>query len=82
MPGHQEILTWLRQFESRTGYEMDYSIERLACKLQGLSFAEVEDFGLDVVRRAVLSQPKTDMKSIVRDRLSQLGGRVREPASS
>ena len=75
-------MTWLRQFESRTGYEIDYSIELLAGKLQGLSFAEVEDFGLDVVRRAVLSQPETDMKSIVRDCLRQLGGRVGEPASS
>ena len=82
MPGHHQIVTWLRQFESRTGYEIDYSIERLAGKLQGLSFAEVEDFGLDVVRRAVLSQPETDMKSIVRDRLRQLGRRVGEPASS
>ena len=82
MPGHQQIVTWLRQFESRTGYEIDYSIERLAGKLQGLSFAEVEDFGLDVLRRAVLSQPETDMKSIVRDRLRQLGRRVGEPASS
>ena len=82
MPGHEQIVTWLRQFESRTGYEMDYSIERLACKLQGLSFAEVEDFGQDVVRRAVLSQPETDVNSIVRDRLRQLGDRVGESASS
>ena len=82
MPGHQQIVMWLRQFESRTGYKMDYCIERLARKLQGLSFAEVEGFGLDVVRRAVLSQPETDMRSIVRDRLLQLGDRVGEPASS
>ncbi len=81
MPEYEQIVTWLQRFESRTGYEMDFSIERLARKLQGLSFAEVEDFGLDVVRRAVLSQPETDMKSIVRDRLRQLGNRVGAPAS-
>ena len=81
-PGHEQIVMWLQQFESRTGYEMDFSIERLAQKLHGLSFAEVEDFGLDVVRRAVLSQPEADMKGIVRDRLRQLGDRVGESASS
>jgi SpoVK/Ycf46/Vps4 family AAA+-type ATPase len=82
MPGPHQILMWLRQFESRTGYEMDYPIERLAGKLQGLSFAEVEDFGLDVVRRAVLSRPETDIRKIVQERLRQLRNRVGEPASS
>ena len=76
MPRHEQIVTWLRQFESRTGYEMDFSIERLAEKLQGLSFAEVEDFGLDVVRRAVLDQPEADMHGIVRDRLRRLKHQV------
>ena len=81
-PRHEQIVMWLRQFESRTGYEMDFSIDRLARKLQGLSFAEVEDFGLDVVRRAVLNQPETDMRSIVRDRLRQLGHQAGESGSS
>ena len=82
MPGPHQILMWLRQFESRTGYEIDYPIERLAGKLQGLSFAEVEDFALDVVRRAVLSRPETDIRKIVQERLRQLRNRVGEPASS
>ncbi len=82
MPGPHQILMWLRQFESRTGYEMDYPIERLAGKLQGLSFAEVEDFGLDVVRGAVLSRPETDIRKIIQERLRQLRNRVGEPASS
>ena len=82
IPGPHQILMWLRLFESQTGYEMDYPIERLAGKLQGLSFAEVEDFGLDVVRRAVLNRPDTDIRKIVQERLRQLRNRVGEPASS
>lgn len=82
MPEHEQIVMWLRQFESRTGYEMDYPIERLAHKLRGLSFAEVEEFGLDIVRRAVLSQPETEMRTIVKGRLRQLGARVSGLASS
>ena len=81
MPGPDQIAKWFRQFESQTGYEMDFPIEQLASKLHGLSFAEVEDFGLDVVRRAVLSRPDTDFRRIVKERLLQLRNRVGEPAS-
>lgn len=76
MPGQDQIVEWLHRFEGRTGYEIDYSVERLAAKLRGLSFAEVEDFGLDLARRAVLSQPDVDMRRIVRDRLCQLSARA------
>ncbi len=81
MPGQEEIGQWLRLFENRSGYKMGYPIDRLAAKLRGLSFAEVEDFGLDVVRRAVLSQPDVDICQIVRDRLRQLSARIGEPES-
>ena len=81
MPGLGQIVKWLRQLESQTGYEMDFPIEQLASKLHGLSFAEVEDFGLDVVRRAVLSHPETNIRKIIQERLQQLRNRVEEPGS-
>ena len=81
MPGPDQITKWFRQFESQTGYEMDFPIEQLASKLHGLSFAEVEDFGLDVVRRAVLTRPGTDVRRIVKERLRQLRNRVGKTAS-
>ena len=80
-PGPDQIVKWLRQLESQTGYEMDFPIEQLASKLHGLSFAEVEDFGLDVVRRAVLSHPETSLRKIIQERLRQLRNRVGDPAS-
>ncbi len=76
MPAQEQIAQWLCRFEERTGYEIGYSVERLATKLLGLSFAEVEDFGLDLARRAVLSQPDVDMPRIIRDRLRQLNARA------
>ena len=56
-PGCEQIANWLRLFEGRVGYEMGYSIDKLAQQLEGLSFAEVEDFGMDVARRVVLNRP-------------------------
>ena len=38
-------------------------------RLRGLSFAEVEDFGTDVLRRILLDQPNADVKRITEQRL-------------
>ena len=81
-PGCEQIATWLQRFEDRVGYEMGYPVERLVKKLHGLSFAEVEDFGLDVARRVVLKQPGADMRGIIHESLRQLGNRVGGTASS
>lgn len=51
--------------------------DRLMAQLQsdngryasGLSFAEVEDFGVDVLRQITLQQPAADVKAIVERRL-------------
>ena len=75
MPGQDEITLWLRRFEERTGYSIGWSAERLSSRLLGLSFAEIEDFGLDVLRRLVLSGPGHETSQIVKDRLDQLNNR-------
>jgi hypothetical protein len=41
----------------------------LAEKLVGASFAELEEFALDVRRRAVLAGPDSDAREIVQERL-------------
>ena len=69
MPRRGQIEEWFRRFEARTGYGMSLSPRSLAMKLQGLSFAEIEDFGLDVVRRIVLDEPDANVKKITSDRL-------------
>lgn len=71
-PGPEQIKRWLNQFQDRTGYEIEYLIDRIAENLTGLSFAEVEEFGLDLARRAVLNQPNADMRRIIRERLRHL----------
>lgn len=70
-PSVPMIQEWLERFERRLGSRLGTSIPALAKKLNGLSFAEVEQFGLDVQRRYVLSLPKADAKRIVEERLEQ-----------
>ncbi len=62
---------WFRRLEERMGTKLGYSPVTLAKKLKGLSFSELEQFGLDVYRRYVLRLPDADLRDIVKDCLKQ-----------
>lgn len=68
-PTQGQIAEWFRRFEKRHGCSLGISRRGLAQRLRGLSFSEVEDFGMDVLRRIVLEQPAADTKAIVERRL-------------
>ena len=62
---------WLRRFERRLGLKLGYNPATLARRLNGLSFAELEQFGLDVQRQYVLGLPESDLRAIVAKQLTQ-----------
>ena len=68
-PSDEQIEAWFRRFEERHGERLGMSPRRLAARVSGVSFAEVEDFGLDVLRNIVLERPNSDVKGIVERRL-------------
>ena len=68
-PTQGQIEEWFRRFEKRHEQPLGLSPRSLAQRLRGLSFAEVEDFGTDVLRKIVLEQPAADVKAIVERRL-------------
>ncbi len=68
-PTQGQIEEWFKRFQKRTGHPLGLSPRSLAQRLRGLSFAEVEDFGTDVLRKVVLEEPGADTKSIVEQRL-------------
>jgi SpoVK/Ycf46/Vps4 family AAA+-type ATPase len=70
-PRQDQVEEWFRRFEKRTGHAIGLPYRSLAQNLKGLSFAEVEDFGTDVLRRIALSQPDADSKAIVVQCLDQ-----------
>lgn len=71
MPNQGQIEEWLRRFEGQSGHALGLSPRSLARELTGLSFAEVEDFGTDVLRRIVLSEPGSDTKRLAEQCLEQ-----------
>jgi len=62
---------WFRRLEQRMDTKIGYSPVTLANKLKGLSFSELEQFGLDVYRQYVLRLPDADLRNIVSDCLKQ-----------
>lgn len=82
MPRQGQIEKWFQRFEKRTGHELGLSPRSLAQSLKGLSFAEVEDFGTDVLRRIALSQPVEDARTITAHCLDQWKKRFILKASS
>ena len=70
-PKQGQIEEWFKRFEDRIGYELGFTPRSLAMRLKGASFSEIEDFGLDVLRRTVLEQPNSDVKRIAEQRLRE-----------
>jgi len=56
-PTKGQRMAWFRNFEARSGLELAYTHDHLARRLAGLSYAELEQFTLDVQRRYVLTMP-------------------------
>ncbi len=71
MPKQNQIEHWFRDFEYRTNFEFGLSHRTLARRLRGLSFAEIEDFGHDVIRRIVLDQSTADAGKITEKYIRQ-----------
>ena len=70
-PTQAPVLEWFRRFEERLGVKLGVPMNGLAKRLKGQSFAELEQFGLDVHRRYVLTLPNSDIRRIVEERLGQ-----------
>jgi len=81
-PTAPQIQEWFQRFEERLGAKLGIAPNTLAKKLKGLSFSEIEQFGLDVQRRYVLGLPDADLRKIVDERLKQWSQRFAVPLLS
>lgn len=59
-PTQSTSIRWLESFESRVGHSFGMSLTTIARRLTGLSFAELEEFALDVQRKYVLGLPESE----------------------
>lgn len=69
-PSKTQAADFLTDLTERLGGELGYAPRTLAEKLQGFSYSELEDFALDIRRRAILELPNPDMRKIVKERLA------------
>jgi len=64
-PTEELISNWLDKFENDFRQVLPTPRNTLLTQLAGLSFADIEEFGMSVKRRFVLAQPYADLKEIV-----------------
>jgi SpoVK/Ycf46/Vps4 family AAA+-type ATPase len=74
-PKKKQLEEWFHRFEKRIGKPLGYPPSMLAEKLNGISFAEAEDFCSDIQRRYVLGVPGRNIKQIIEGRLKQFQAR-------
>jgi len=77
MPTRQQLTRHIESISQRCQTNFGYEPEKLAKQMPGLNFAEVEEFCLSVVRRAVLDKKSDDAQSITRLKLEQWRDRLK-----
>jgi SpoVK/Ycf46/Vps4 family AAA+-type ATPase len=77
-PDQRQLLEWVSRFEKKVAEPLGYTPSSLAEKLSGLSFAEVEEFGADVLRRRILNVTEKNMKHVIDERLKQWTARYKQ----
>lgn len=75
-PTDEQLTKFILTIAKRCKIDFGYVPTFLARKLSGLSFAEVEDFCLDVVRRAVLEHQTDNARGTTKEKLAQLQKRL------
>ncbi|MCY4342460.1 MAG: ATP-binding protein [Gammaproteobacteria bacterium] len=76
-PSQRQIEEWYCGFERRTGHSFGIRPKDLARKLRGLSFAEVEEFCTDLLRKLVVDGPDARPDEVLACRLRQWKNRFR-----
>lgn len=76
-PTRAQLTHFIGSIGARCQVNFGFTAETIAKRLLGLNFAEVEEFCLSVVRRAVLDQRTEDAKAITQIKLEQWRDRLK-----
>lgn len=75
LPTKEQRILFIKNFETRTGFSFKTAYSTLSDKLAGISFSEIEEFCIDVLRRCILSHKQESPKEIIKSRLKNLENR-------
>jgi SpoVK/Ycf46/Vps4 family AAA+-type ATPase len=70
-PTLADSIRFLESLAERMGGDLGLAPRTIAEKLKGASYADLEQFAIDVRRRAVLDSPDADLKAIAKSRVEQ-----------
>ncbi len=76
MPTRSNISLWLEKFQQKHNIDFGFSCETISKKLLGANYSEIEEFGLSILRRHVLSLPDMNIKEIVTEELKNWNNRT------
>lgn len=76
MPTRANISLWLEKFQQKHNVNFEFASETIAKKLLGSNYSEIEEFGLSILRKHVLSLPEYNIKEIVSDELKNWNSRT------
>lgn len=68
-PTEEQISMWFKNFERKSDVPLGFSPKQLAIELNGESFSDIEEFGITILRKYILSLPEATMPEIIRDTL-------------
>jgi AAA+ superfamily predicted ATPase len=71
-PNKEQIIKFLISFEQRTNFSLQVEYDSFAAKLVGISFSEIEEFCVDVLRRCILTRMQDSPRGIVKNRVKNL----------
>ena len=74
-PTREQQIQFIKNFEERTGFRFKMAYNTLADKLGEISFSEIEEFCVDVLRRCILGHTQDNPNDIIKSRLKNLEGR-------
>lgn len=74
-PTNEQRVRFIKKFEERTGFSFKMPYETLSEKLAAISFSEIEEFCVDVLRRCILNHTQDDPKEIIKSRIKNFGSR-------
>ena len=81
-PTPAQMRDWLARFEQETKISFNVSLDTIRKKLGAISFAELEEFALDVYRRSVLDGPGAKTRSITQQKLKRWESRHNSPEAN
>jgi AAA+ superfamily predicted ATPase len=76
VPTRANISLWFEMFQQLHNVNFGFASETISKKLIGSNYAEIEEFGLSILRKYILTLPDSNLKNIVSEELKSWNDRT------